>query len=59
MLLDLGPVSGLMTMTTSLEAGGVGVRRDQVDDPLAVHADRRELLDAAVATGAAGREDDQ
>ena len=42
-----------------VEARGVRIRGEEVDDALAVLADRGELLHPAVTTGASSGEDDE
>ena len=58
-LLDLGAGVGVDDDDDVVEARGVGVGGDEVDDAFAVHADGGELLDAAVAAGATGGQDDE
>ncbi len=59
MLDDLGTGLGVDHDHDVVEARGVGIRRDEVDDALAVEADGSQLLYPSVATGATGREDDE
>ncbi len=59
MLFDLGTGVGVDDDDHVLEAGGEGVRGDEVDHGLAVHAYGRELLEAAVASSATRGEDDE
>jgi hypothetical protein len=58
-LFDLGAGVGIDDDDDVVESRGVGVRGEQVDDGLAVLADRGELLHAAVTAGPAGGEDDE
>ena len=56
---DLGSGVGIDDDDDALEAGGEGVRGDEVDHGLTVHANGRELLETAVTSCAACGEDDE